>query len=667
MSLTPKLLQQGAAGSARPVYIEDVFSAFLYTGNGGTQTITNGIDLSTKGGLVWLKWRSGGGDNISHYLLDSNRPLNKALRTNATDGESTFGNSLVLNNNGFTLPDGGSQWNSNSYTYVSWTFREQAKFFDIVTYNGNSTASRQISHNLGSTPGCIIIKSTTGGTAGYPWIVWHRSLSTDTYLQLNATDAALSSSAYVTAVSSTTFTINSSQAANLTGDSYVAYLFAHNAGGFGLTGNDNVITCGSYIGSNNPSYPDYGAGRTVTIGYEPQFVLIKNITLTGQQWLMLDNMRQFDNSSYGWIFPNSNGAEQSGTTDVYVSPTATGFRTYGNNSAVDGGTTSHTFIYIAIRKGPMRPTTDATKVFKTVSRSGNNNADTVSALGFTPDLVIAKNRTTTYAPGWFDRLRGPLRVLRSNGAASETSSSLSLIRFNQDGVSLEADAALATINFSGTYANWFFRRAPGFFDEVCYTGTGSPTTVAHNLAAVPELMFVKRREAVESGGVAGYWIVYASAIGNNKNLLLNTTDNSQGSSVWNNTTPTSSGFTVNNNYVNYSTETYVAYLFATCPGVSKVGSYTGNGSSQTINCGFAAGARFVLIKRTDSAGNWYVFDTVRGIVSGNDPWLILGSSDAEISSYDAIDPDNSGFIVNNDATNYPINVASATYIFLAIA
>jgi hypothetical protein len=669
MSLTPKLLQQGAAGSARPVYIEDVFSTYLYAGNGTTQTINNGIDLSGKGGLVWVACRSNAQGN---YMTDTVRGATKQIAPFATAAQNTEVTGLTaFTSTGYTFGS-KADWNFSGYTYVNWTFRKQPKFFDIVTYTGTGGA-RTINHNLGSAAGCIMIKCTSTTSN---WMVWHRSISGQDNLYLNTTAAAsevggdpISVNGWPSSTSTTTFNVDSAgtDSCNTVGETYVAYLFAHNAGGFGLTGNDNVISCGSYIGSNNPSYPDYGAGRTVTIGYEPQFVLIKNITLSGQQWLMLDNMRQFDNSSFGWIFPNSNGAEQSGTTDVYVSPTATGFRTYGNNSAVDGGTTSHTFIYIAIRKGPMRPTTDATKVFKTVSRSGNNNADTVSALGFTPDLVIAKNRTTTYAPGWFDRLRGPLRVLRSNGAASETSSSLSLIRFNQDGVSLEADAALATINFSGTYANWFFRRAPGFFDEVCYTGTGSPTTVAHNLAAVPELMFVKRREAVESGGVAGYWIVYASAIGNNKNLLLNTTDNSQGSSVWNNTTPTSSGFTVNNNYVNYSTETYVAYLFATCPGVSKVGSYTGNGSSQTINCGFAAGARFVLIKRTDSAGNWYVFDTVRGIVSGNDPWLILGSSDAEISSYDAIDPDNSGFIVNNDATNYPINVASATYIFLAIA
>jgi cytochrome c peroxidase len=71
---------------------------------------------------------------------------------------------------------------------------------------------------------------------------------------------------------------------------------------------------------------------------------------------------------------------------------------------------------------------------------------------------------------------------------------------------------------------------------------------------------------------------------------------------------------------NESGKNYIAYLFATLPGVSKVGSYTGNGSSQTIDCGFTSGARFVLIKRTDNSNwSWYVYDTARGIVAGNDP------------------------------------------------
>ena len=111
---------------------------------------------------------------------------------------------------------------------------------------------------------------------------------------------------------------------------------------------------------------------------------------------------------------------------------------------------------------------------------------------------------------------------------------------------------------------------------------------------------------------------------------------------------------------------YVAYLFATLAGISKVGSFVGNGSSQTISCGFSAGSRFILIRRTDANGDWYVWDSVRGIVAGNDPYLLLNGTAAQVTNDDSVDPHNSGFIVNQvSASN--INVSSGTYIFYAIA
>jgi hypothetical protein len=199
-------------------------------------------------------------------------------------------------------------------------------------------------------------------------------------------------------------------------------------------------------------------------------------------------------------------------------------------------------------------------------------------------------------------------------------------------------------------------------DVVCYTGTGADRTVAHNLAAVPELMIVKNRTTTQ------FWVVYSAFTGATQALQLNTNIAAATSAGnWNNTAPTSSVFTVGTfGRVNESGSNMVAYLFATVAGVSKVGSYTGNGSSQTIACGFTAGSRFVLIKRTDSTGDWYVWDSARGIVAGNDPHLSLNTTAAEVTTDDSVDTDNSGFIVNQDAAT-DINVTSATYIFLAIA
>jgi hypothetical protein len=116
--------------------------------------------------------------------------------------------------------------------------------------------------------------------------------------------------------------------------------------------------------------------------------------------------------------------------------------------------------------------------------------------------------------------------------------------------------------------------------------------------------------------------------------------------------------------VNTNTETYIAYLFASLDGVSKVGSYTGNGSTQNIDCGFSSGARFVLIKGSTVAINWYVFDTERGIVAGNDAELYLDITNAEATFRDTIDPYSSGFSLTGNGV---INVSGETYIFYAIA
>jgi hypothetical protein len=98
--------------------------------------------------------------------------------------------------------------------------------------------------------------------------------------------------------------------------------------------------------------------------------------------------------------------------------------------------------------------------------------------------------------------------------------------------------------------------------------------------------------------------------------------------------------------------------------VSKVGSYTGTGAAQNIDCGFSSGARFILIKRTDSADGWFVHDTERGIVTGNDPYLQLNTTDAEAGGNDIVDPYSAGFTVNNFSG---WNASGGSYIFYAVS
>jgi hypothetical protein len=636
-------------------YIEEVFSTFLYTGTGAALTITNNIDLSTKGGLVWIKNRT---TAYKHVLTDTARGVNKQLASSNTDAEAAETNRLTaFTTSGFTVSS-GDDVNSNTNAIVSWTFRKQPKFFDIQTWTG-SGANRTISHSLGSVPACIIVKRTDTTAA---WAVYHRSLANTQYLVLNTTAAAATGATWwnSTTPTSSVFSLGTDATVNASAGTYVAYIFAHDAGGFGLTGTDNVISCGSFTTN--------GSGvATVNLGYEPQFVLFKRTDSAGHSWEIIDTMRGFSINSDGTtgnvkrLSANSSGAETTSSAfEMYL--TSTGFATnqYFYNA---------TYIYIAIRRGPMKVPTTGTSVYNGVARTGTGAATTVTSVGFTPDLVIATERGSTQsgAKGWYDRLRNPQNRVTSTSTAAETATYAdSITALTMDGMTIGADSNNQVNYSAATYINWFFIRAPSFFDEVCYTGTGtSGETYSHNLGVVPELMIVKCR-----AGGAYNWDVWSKSLSSSNQILrLNTTgaESASGGS-FNSTAPTSSVFTVGNNFsTNGGTGyTYVNYLFATCAGVSKVGSYTGTGTTKQIDCGFTAGARFVLIKRTDSTGDWYVWDTARGIVSGNDPYLLLASTAAEVTNTDYIDTYSAGFEISSTAPA-AINANGGSFIFLAIS
>jgi hypothetical protein len=631
------------------VYVEDVFSTYLYTGNGSNQTITNNINLSGKDGLIWWKARSGVSSNL---FQDTVRGITKVIRSNDTGAETTETTYVTsVSTTGF---DVGTSLSVNNTTYATWTFREQAKFFDVVTYTGTGSA-RSVSHNLGSTPGCIIIKCTSNADS---WIVYHRSTGTSKFLYLNTTDAEQTYS-WISSVGSTSFTLNDdSSLYNTNGRTYVAYLFAHDAGGFGDAGSDNVITCGSYTGNGSTS------GPTVTLNYEPQWIMIKNASTTGS-WQIIDNMRGMVVSGNDQrLIANSSSAELSNN---YLSPTATGFTLVSDSSEVNGN--GNTMIYIAVRRGPMKTPTSGTSVFSPVTRAGNATSNTIVTAGFPVDMVWNGIRDMAgEVPIYFDRLRGNDKILFSASTAAEFTTATVEMSFTNSN-SAQTGVTLGTtnngINGSGVnYVNHFFRRAPGFFDVVCYTGTGSATTISHNLGVVPELMIVKDRN---SAGGANWW-TYSATIGNTKALILNDTGaaTSASSNYWNNTSPTSTQFTAGYYSSTGSSVTYVAYLFASVTGVSKVGSYTGTGTTLQVNCGFTNGSRFVLIKRTDSTGDWYVWDSARGIVAGNDPYLLLNSSAAEVTNTDYVDTYSAGFEISSTAPA-AINANGGTFIFLAIA
>jgi hypothetical protein len=292
---------------------------------------------------------------------------------------------------------------------------------------------------------------------------------------------------------------------------------------------------------------------------------------------------------------------------------------------------------------------------------------TILTTSFPTDLNVLFRRNSASGAYWSDRLRGSTTsangLLTSFDTASEFTYGISPFLFdNNTGVKV---TSLFNNTSGSTDVDYQFRRAPSFFDEVCYTGTGANRTVAHNLGVAPELMIFKVRSTTDG------WQVYCSALdasGGDYLLFNDSAAKQTNGSTRFTAAPTSTLINLaTNGSVNGSGSTYVAYLFATCAGVSKVGSYTGNGSTQTIDCGFgASGARFVLIKRTNSTGDWYVYDTARGMTVLTDPYLWMNSTNAEVATLGSVTTVSTGFALNS-AITAAINVNGGHYIFLAIA
>ncbi len=619
-------------------YIEDVFSTWLYTGNGSTQTITNGIDLSTKGGLVWIKDRTNANN---HALVDTVRGGSSRLSSNLPDAADTNLYLSAFNTTGFSIGTNNATVNQSSDAYVSWTFREQPKFFDIVSYTGNGT-NRTIAHNLGSVPGCIMVKRINVGSN---WQVYHRSLANTQYLVLNDTAAAATGTTRwnSTTPTATEFSLGTDSTVNANGGSYIAYLFAHDAGGFGLSGSDNVISCGSFTGTGTTPLD-------INLGYEPQWILTREAN-AASNWRITDTMRGDSLTQQLFLFPNLTDADTDLVNREY--PTATGFNTGTSNRG------TNTWIYIAIRRGPMKVPTSGTSVYSPQTYYGNATSRQIT-FGFPVDMVFGgvKDDGGNFKDYVFDRLRGANYFLKTNdgGTAAESNTPANIMTSFASNTQITVGTASDWNPNSFSVVLWGLQRAPSFFDEVCYTGNfaGNPQ-IPHNLGVAPELLIAKRRNG------AGAWYINSPLIGTNYQLAFNASGKSAGSTY----TLTSTYF--QNPDINYPTGgTFIAYLFASCPGVSKVGSYTGTGALQTINCGFTGGARFVLIKRTDSTGDWYVYDSARGISSSNDPYLFLNTPDAEVTGTNYVDTTSVGFQVTA-AAPAGLNANGGTYIFLAIA
>jgi hypothetical protein len=353
------------------------------------------------------------------------------------------------------------------------------------------------------------------------------------------------------------------------------------------------------------------------------------------------------------LYSNSSNAEAS-DSGAYL--TSTGFVT-SNQSASNGAS----YIYMAIRR-PMKTPTVGTEVFQPIGTSGDNPNTTTATFPFDTQFnTFTDTNYATYNNQINDRLRGVGFIpgfsatphLTTADTAAETASS-TFLSFKGNGMDVDKSTGWGA---GSTTIFYNFKRATGFMDVVVSTPAGYAwSNVPHNLGVTPELLIYKPRA---SGG----WYVMSSALASS-NYYMGL--NSNGAATLSNASQYSATATTVSFPSMPSNASTVAYLFATLAGVSKVGSYTGTAADLNVDCGFTAGARFILIKRTDSTGDWYTYDSVRGITAGNDPYLLFNTTAAQVTGTNYVEPLNAGFTVTSSAPA-ALNASGGTYIFLAIA
>jgi hypothetical protein len=326
--------------------------------------------------------------------------------------------------------------------------------------------------------------------------------------------------------------------------------------------------------------------------------------------------------------------------------------------------------------------------------TGTGSSLTITnAAPFKPDLVWIKVRSNAVSHALTDSVRGISSILSSDLTSAEATQSAGqgLTAFNSNGFSLGTQAAGASdTNFSGrTYVGWQWQAGQGStssntngsitstvsvnasagFSVVTYTGNGTTgATIGHGLGVAPQWIVIKERNQVRD------WTVYHISTGNTGGMRLNGTGANETTRTgwWNNTTPSSSVITLGGStgndwfQTNESTGTYVAYCWTPIAGFSAFGSYTGNGSADGVFVYTGFKPKFVLIKRTDSAGfYWRIWDSSRATYNAGLPILYPNVADAEDSVADVYDLLSNGFKLRTTTTGS--NASGGTYIYAAFA
>ena len=420
---------------------------------------------------------------------------------------------------------------------------------------------------------------------------------------------------------------------------------------------EGVIKCGRYIGDGNDSQSDGNLdSQEINLGWEPQYVLIKRVNST-ESWILYDSMRGIA-SKDGAIdkkFELYNSDAEGSVNHIEL--TSTGFTFSTGNQQVNA--LNSTYIYICIRRPDGyvgKPANAGTDVF--AMDAGNSSTTQAFTSGFPVDFALSKKTSSTSHWETVSRLTGDHYLLAN---LNNIQSDFNLLTFDDNTGWNTHDA------YDSVWQSFMWKRHSGF-DTVTYTGNGSAGhQIPHSLNKIPEMIWVKRRSP------AAIWRVYHKSLNGGSspegwNLSINNTNGEENdTTVWTDA-PTSTHFNVGTSGgSNGNNNTFLAMLFASVDGISKVGQYSGSSSAVTLDLGFQP--RFIIIRRYNTGGTgWFVFDTVRGINTGNDPYLELDEDAAQVNTQDWVDLTSTGITINHGMSGgHAINDSGDSYIYYAHA
>jgi hypothetical protein len=328
---------------------------------------------------------------------------------------------------------------------------------------------------------------------------------------------------------------------------------------------------------------------------------------------------------------------------------------------------------------------DGSAHFQTTIYTGNGSARNIDQTGnstFQPDLVWIKNRAQADEHMLVDAARGVTKELNSDSTNAESTTAAGLTSFDADGFGLGTGAngyndnaetfvawqwkfsASGVANTDGSISSTVYVNSTAKMSIVKWTGTATNGTVGHGLGTTPKLVIIK---AYSRAG--DQWAVWHASVGTAGVLYLDATSAPNAGDVattWNSLGPTSSVINVGTGgNSNASGVSYVAYCFAEVEGFCKIGNYTGNGSADGpfVHCGFKP--EFVMLKRTNAAGDWKIFDATRSTYNPASLTIAADNTGAESSTTHLCDFVSNG--LKHRSTDTETNGSASTYVYIAFA